>query len=114
MSSQPTTPKPSNATTLGSSGSPTISNNNTENNNMMPLDQQQQQQQQGKYNNGVVTPGTPSNNNNESTPYSPHTNTIRTTAHRKDSIVPNINETCPSFGPTEYHHNIISMDRHSM
>ena len=46
--------------------------------------------------------------------YSPHTNTIRTTAHRKESVVPNINETCPSFGPTEYNHNVISMDRHSM
>lgn len=91
MSSQPTTPKPSSATS--NSNSPHLDHHTSLEN--------------AKYN--LVTPGTPNETN-----YSPHTNTIRTTAHRKDSIVPNINETCPSFGATEYNHNVVSMDRHSM
>lgn len=95
MSSQPTTPKPSSATSTNNSphlDHPTPSS--------LPLEN-------AKYN--LVTPGTPNETN-----YSPHTNTIRTTAHRKDSIVPNINETCPSFGATEYNHNVVSMNRQSM
>jgi hypothetical protein len=103
MSSQPTTPKPSSATaTAASDESPTLESNTTNDttpSSSSPLDQQQQ-----KY---AVTP----TNGGD---YSPHTNTIRTTAHRKDSIVPNLNETCPCFGITEYNHNIVSMDRHSM
>lgn len=107
MSSQPTTPKPSSATTNTSTGTstPTLNNSPSLDNSNTPLLEQQQQQQ--KYN--MVTP-----NDNNTGGYSPHTNSIRTTAHRKDSVVPNINETCPSFGPTEYNHNIISMDRHSV
>ncbi|KAG2230336.1 hypothetical protein INT48_008828 [Thamnidium elegans] len=98
MSSQPTTPKPSSATTNSNNNSPHLDHNSVP----LPLETQ-------KY--ALVTPGTPTDN---TVTYSPHTNTIRTTAHRKDSIVPNINETCPSFGPTEYNHNVISMDRHSI
>lgn len=113
MSSQPTTPKPSSATITTS---PTLEQQQETDNTTttptttggtstpLPLEQQPQQQ---KY----VTPvGTSTTTES----YSPHTNTIRTTSHRKDSIAPNLNETCPSFGPTEYNHNIISMDRHSM
>ncbi|CAO3619830.1 unnamed protein product [Mucor hiemalis] len=103
MSSQPTTPKPSSATTTTSTGTstPTLNNSPSMDNSNAPLLDGQ------KYN--MVTP-----NENNTGGYSPHTNSIRTTAHRKDSVVPNINETCPSFGPTEYNHNIISMDRHSV
>jgi hypothetical protein len=115
MSSQPTTPQPSSAAAAAAAtanGSPLIDqhqNNNTEfesNNNVtsypsspsVPLESQQP-----KYsNNSMVTPGTP-NSYHTTAPTIP-------TRDRKESL---IHETCPSFGATEYAHNIVSMDRHT-
>jgi hypothetical protein len=107
MSSQPTTPQPS-ATSTGNvtaaTGSPLTDQHESNNNTSYPSSPSVPlETQQPKYSNGtMVTPGTPS---------SYHTTTPTTpTRDRKESL---IHETCPSFGPTEYAHNIVSMDRHT-
>jgi hypothetical protein len=93
MSSQPSTPQPTN----NSSGSPNLDHASTsnENENETPT-------------NYTATSPVPletkfNNSANISSPY-------QNTKDRKDSL---IHETCPSFGPTEYNHNIVSIDRHT-
>lgn len=106
MSSQPTTPQP---TTNNINHTDTNQNDDLDDPNLqypsspsLPLETQ-------KYNNNttnnMVTPGTPSSSSN----YHPHINNS-TSRDRKESL---INETCPSFGPTDYAHNIVSLDRHT-
>lgn len=114
MSSQPTTPQPSTTTTATAPATTKLEPNDTNRNNdlndtknqypsspPLPLETQ-------KYNNStannMVTPGTPSSSN-----YHSHVNNS-TLRDRKDTL---INETCPSFGPTDYAHNIVSLDRHT-
>ncbi|KAL7315206.1 meiosis-specific transcription factor ndt80 [Mucor circinelloides] len=102
MSSQPTTPQP---TAHNTDHNDSIKNEDLEESNLqypssppLPLEAQ-------KYN-SAVTPGTPSSSSN----YHPHVNTNSSSRDRKESL---ISETCPSFGPTEYAHNIVSLDRHT-
>ncbi|CAO0798900.1 unnamed protein product [Mucor circinelloides] len=102
MSSQPTTPQP---TAHNTDHNDSIKNEDLEESNLqypssppLPLEAQ-------KYN-SAVTPGTPSSSSN----YHPHVNTNSISRDRKESL---ISETCPSFGPTEYAHNIVSLDRHT-
>lgn len=89
MPSQPSTPQPTNT-----------------NNNSPLLEHPPSTTSNDDENDLTYTPNSPSpaeKFNNTQSPYP-------ITKDRKSSL---IHETCPSFGPTEYAHNIVSMDRHT-
>ncbi|CEP08187.1 hypothetical protein [Parasitella parasitica] len=104
MSSQPTTPQP---TANHTDHSDTAQNDNLDNAGVQypsspPLTLATQKF--SNTTNNAVTPGTAPST------CQPHTSNS-TSRDCKDSL---INETCPSFGPTDYARNIISLDRHTI
>jgi hypothetical protein len=92
MSSQPSTPRPT-------MGSPRKSENEMPvNHNVSPILPLESQKQ------SPVTP-------NPLT-YSPSSSLAVVRKKRNDSLGPN--DGCPSFGSTEYAHNVYSLDRHTV